>query len=121
MLDFLVVWDLGRESEIDELQIHVFVQEDIFQFDVSVGDADGVTVLKSRNDLEIEPSGFVFGESFIGLGLQVRVERAVAHIFHDEENLLSGLDHFVEFDYMFMFHSFHEFDLSFHALAPLRL
>ena len=50
-LDLLIVWDTSREPEIDDLDVIIVVQQQIFKLDVSVGDASRMTVFQSLQNL----------------------------------------------------------------------
>lgn len=83
---------LEAESEIDQLQILVPVQQDVLGLDIAVHDVHRVQVVEGLGDCLEELLGLGFGQSVFGLRKQVIVQRVCAAVFQDQVDLVCGLD-----------------------------
>lgn len=119
--DFLFVRDLGAEAEVDDLDVSVFVEQNVFELDVSVRDALAVAVLQPRHQLLEYASRFVFGQPSVAVQLEVAVQRRPADVLHKYVQLVPRLDDAVQLDDELVVHHFHELDLALDAFASLRL
>ena len=111
-LYLFIIGNTGTESKIDDFDVPLCIKHHIFKLDVSVANAFTVTVLQCTDDLSVDPSGVVFIHPSVWLGLQEAVSGTASNVFHHQDNLLFGLDSFVEFCDMRMIESLHELDLS---------
>jgi len=89
-----IVRRAAAKSEVYQLDRAPFVNDDVFQLDVSVSYASLVQVVESLQQLLDDVAGFLFGEPPIGRRLQVRVHALAVGILHDEVHVLWRVDSF---------------------------
>lgn len=78
-----------------------------------------VTVVDGLHDLSPEEFSFQFGHLAIGLHFQVSMQTASINELHNEENLLVGLEDFIELGNMLMVQFLHNLHFSLHTLPPV--
>lgn len=83
-----------REAEVDYLDVHFRVQQEIFRLEVSMHDVQFVYVLDPVDELLEEPRSLHFLDSF-SLN-DVVEELSLFGVFHDEEELLVVFENLVE-------------------------
>jgi hypothetical protein len=67
LLLFTVVLEFGGQSEITELNFHIFVEEEVAQFEIPVNDLVLVQVPQGVDDLRQVALHFDFGEALPSL------------------------------------------------------
>lgn len=83
------------EAEVDDLDDFVAIDEYVFGFEVAVGDKVGVCVGHSADDLFEEEAGVFLADVIV---LDVVVELAAFCVFHDDEDVVGGVEHLIQFD-----------------------
>ena len=91
-VDGLVLLAAETEAEVDEFELPVAVDEDVFGLDVAVGDVEVVQVLEGLCDDQEELLGLGLGQAMLGLGEQVVVEGIGAAVLEDEVELCLRFD-----------------------------
>ena len=62
-LEFFIFVEVSAESEVDDFELSVVVDEDVFWFEVAVSDVVGVEVVYCCDDLLEVGTGLLFGYS----------------------------------------------------------
>lgn len=89
-----VLHEVG-EAEVYYFDQAVMVDENVLRFEVSVSDKIGVGVGDTVDDLFEEETGIFLVDIVV---LDVVVEFSPLCEFHDDEDVVGGVEHFVEFD-----------------------
>lgn len=92
----LVGFDAGAEAEVDEFGGELFVEDHVFEFDVSVGDAAVVEVLQGACQLPQYVSACAFGQFVCGLLFEGGAEGDARQVLHDYVHVVVGFDDFVD-------------------------
>jgi hypothetical protein len=96
------------EAEVDELEVEVFVEQEVRGLDVSVRDAERVHVLHCGDQLSEVLVRLFFGQSgqpgLLALRLDELRELSVRDCFHQEEKRLGVLDDLVSEEYLVELH-----------------
>lgn len=121
-LDFFLVRNASRESEVDELDPSPgFVQQNIFQLDVSMRHVPLVQVVDTKHDLLPQEFGLDLGHLAVGFALEVTMEGASVDVLHDQEHLLVRLECLVEFGQAVVVDLLHDFYFPFYTFPAVRL
>ena len=92
--EFAVFHKVG-ESEVADFDEVILVDEDVFGFEVAMGDMILMDVLDSVDDLLKVEAGLFLVNGGI---LDVFVEFSLGGEFHDHENVICGIKHLVQLD-----------------------
>jgi len=85
----LIDISIGGEAEIGQLQVHVFVQQDVLEFDVAVDDVFGVHIFELLNELVCKIEANIFAHAAI---IFADIEKEwTLNIFHNNINLVMHL------------------------------
>jgi len=88
------------EAEIDDLHIIVFIYHNVVEFDISMSNLFAVQVLHSHDDPTKDLLGFLLGDPFFRLRLQVLVEGGFPDVLHHQYHLFPSVDRRVELYYV---------------------
>ena len=86
-----------------------------------MSDISLVEIVNPEDDLLPQVFRLDFCHLPIRLSFEVAVQRAAVDVFHDQEDLLVGLERFVELREALMVYLFHNLYFPFDALPPIRL
>ena len=88
------------EAEVDDLHIIVFIYHDVVEFDVAMSDLLAVQVLHSHDDPTKDLLGFLLGDPFFRLRLQVLIKGGFSDVLHHQYHLFPSVDRRVELYYV---------------------
>ena len=99
----------------------MFVEDHVFEFDVSVGDAAVVEVLQGACQLPQYVSACAFGEFVCGLLFEGGAEGDARQVLHDYVHVVVGFDDFVDAYDVGVVDELQDLDLSADCAFALRL
>ena len=79
-----------------------------------MSDTPCMTIFQSFQYLLKNAFGIPFLQSPLRLWFEIPMKRATSNIFHDQNDILRGINDLVKLNDVLMTHSFHQLDLSFH-------
>ena len=107
------------QTEIRDFEVFVVVEEEIFGFEIAVGDPSAVAVIDGADQLLEIFAGLIFFELAFG---DFGEEFAATDVFHDEVYFCLCGHHLFEFDNVWMSNQTHNrdfaFDLFHHPFLP---
>lgn len=110
-----MVGNARRKAEVDEFDVLVLIQQNVFQLDVSVGDALAVAVTQCHQNLFENPPGLFFLELLVDHFFEVRMQTSPTHVLHDQVHVRVSFKSLDELDYVVVVHL-----LKQHHFAPHR-
>lgn len=113
----------GSESEVNDFDhVGLIFDENIIQFNVSVGDPFVVKVVECLNDLlEESATGSLLDLTVGALLLDILVQRDASNVVCDDADLFAGLDEVIHFDDVRVVNLFQRHDFSLHSLSLHRI
>ena len=88
----VAVLDLTRETKVGNLDVQVFVEQDIFWFEIPMNNLEFVTVFNAGHDLLEEPTGNWLGHAAV---VDDVVEQFATGEFEDNDDVGRGGDYLV--------------------------
>ena len=105
------------EAKVYNFEGKIVVKEEVLWLEISVADSTLVNVLDTRDELQVELAGLLFGEP--GVSDDVVEELTAVAVLHDHIKLFFGLDDFVELDDVRVSHLLQDLDLTSDSLIVL--
>ena len=105
------------EAEVDDLDIIVFIYHDVVELDITMSNLFAVQVLHSHDDPTKDLLGFLLGDPFFRLRLQVLVKGGFTDVLHHQYHLFPSVNRRVELYYVFVVKLFQDCDFSKNILS----